>query len=1330
MEDRIPGLSIDLDLDSTALNRGLKGLKDKLKTVNSEMKANLSAFDRGDQSVEKYQSTLSGLNKKLEVQKRITQESRAAYEKMVKEHGAGSKEAEKAAKSYNHEVSALNDLKRSVGRTEDQLQKFKKQQQDSNNKWKIASRSIGDFQQKMGDTGNHFKDLGRNMTQSITLPIVGFGVGALRSASDFQKSQGTIQAQLGVTGKEAKGLNDIVKKVWQEGFGQSTEEVRDTLTTIKRNIKGINDTDLKKITKDALGLNEAFQVDVNESTRTAKTLMDNFQISSTKAFDIMTVGFQKGGDYSGELLDTLNEYAPQFASLGMSADDMLNLLIQGAQNGAFNLDKVGDAVKELSIRVIDGSKTTKDGFKAIGLDADKMGEQFAQGGDYAKKAFAATIAGLASMKDPYKQNQAGVALFGTQWEDVKSKVILSMDTSKDAIGEVNGATEKLNKSLKNNDAARLEQDWRKFQKALVPIGSELLKIGSDFLPMISDAVGKFNNFLDNLNPKQREWVIGLGAAAAAIGPLVFGVGSLFRVVSGLAGGLKFIVGGLGRFSGSAQAAGKVAGGLGGAVGSTGGKLAGLGGKVLGAVGTFGKFGRVLSIARIGVGALGGPIGLLASVGIPLLVEGGIKLHKHMSEKLIPSIDTFGSKVSKSTDKAVLSYKKLNDDATTELNELYWSGTTISQKNADDMTAIFSKMGGKITGTLKTNYDKSYGFLSDYFANSKALSKTEEQQILDNTTKRYENQKKTVQLQEAEIKKIMNRAKNEKRALTDEERIQINTIQENMQRNAVSAMSKSAQEQKIIMGRLKNDSGRITALQAAKTVENSLKAKKGAVREANDKYEKVKREIERERDVTGTISAAQADKLIKEAKRQRDSAVSKAKDMHKKVVSEAKAQAKGHADQINWETGKVKNGFDKMWDSINKFFNWVYDKLGMKVKKPAKKKTSSVHVRQGGDQIAGYAKGTPAGGHPINGPAITSEKGRELIHEPGIGTYLSGNSGPEVRWLKKGSSVLPNRQTEKLLKSYGLPGYESGIGKFFDWAMKGPKTLLDKGMSMFNVSDSVLPKWITKIKSPLSIVKDLALKWLKQKMDNMGGFFGFGGGAAPNIKGGASAWRGMILKAAAAMGEAITPAQVQGIIAQIQRESGGNQRIIQSSAVRDINTLNGNPARGLLQYIPQTFSAYSVKGHKNIYSGYDQLLAFFNNTTWRRDLPYGRRGWGPRGGRKYETGGLIRKNGLYNLAEGGFPEYIIPTDPKRRTDAMKLLALAGRDIQGNKRPQQLPNPGGQDDSVLQQLLSATLQQNQILMQLLKKDSNLYVNGDQLADYVNGSNALTATVKKYF
>ncbi|REI26592.1 peptidase M23, partial [Staphylococcus felis] len=152
-------------------------------------------------------------------------------------------------------------------------------------------------------------------------------------------------------------------------------------------------------------------------------------------------------------------------------------------------------------------------------------------------------------------------------------------------------------------------------------------------------------------------------------------------------------------------------------------------------------------------------------------------------------------------------------------------------------------------------------------------------------------------------------------------------------------------------------------------------------------------------------------------------------------------------------------------------------------------------------------------------------------------------------------------------------------------------------------------------------------WLKK--NNGGGKSG--GKKAP------SAWRSTILRAARAMGVNPSNRQINGIIAQIQRESGGDAGITQSTAVRDINALTGNLAQGLLQYVPSTFRNFAVRGHTNIKSGYDQLLAFFNNSNWANDIQYGNSGWGPRGTRRREKGGIVNSLELAWLADGGFSE---------------------------------------------------------------------------------------------
>lgn len=309
-------------------------------------------------------------------------------------------------------------------------------------------------------------------------------------AMDMQKSQGKMQASLGLTAKEAHNLGNVAKDVWKQGFGDSVDEASEAVEKVRQNMGKLNNTDLTGAAKSALTLKQAFGAEVGESTKTASTLMRNFGITSKHAFDLMTVGFQKGGDYSGELLDTLNEYSPQFKDMGMSADQMMNMLIKGAKAGAFNLDKVGDAVKEFNIRAQDGSTTTQQGFQAIGLNAAKMGEAISKGGKDGQEAFMATVTALAKMKDPVKQNIAGVNLFGTQWEDVRKNVIFAMGSTTNELGKVSGATNKAGNALSNNFGAKAQMMWRRIQAGLEPVGLTLINMANGGMNLVVTGFNK------------------------------------------------------------------------------------------------------------------------------------------------------------------------------------------------------------------------------------------------------------------------------------------------------------------------------------------------------------------------------------------------------------------------------------------------------------------------------------------------------------------------------------------------------------------------------------------------------------------------------------------------------------------------------------------------------------------------------------------------------------------------------------------------------------------------------------------------------------------------
>ncbi|KMT62651.1 tape measure protein [Paenilisteria newyorkensis] len=286
-----------------------------------------------------------------------------------------------------------------------------------------------------------------------------------------------------------------------------------------------------------------------------------------------------------------------------------------------------------------------------------------------------------------------------------------------------------------------------------------------------------------------------------------------------------------------------------------------------------------------------------------------------------------------------------------------------------------------------------------------------------------------------------------------------------------------------------------------------------------------------------------------------------------------------------------------------------------------------------------------GSNSASGQIMAGEEGFEIAYDKASAkAHILGANGPEITNVSPGTKILNHTDSKKMMagglgSGKVLPGFAKGTSSIADFATGALDKVKNVGGKIADGASAAFD-WISdpvgKIGSLISkyakfgggIVNELGrgafskfgkatTDYVKEKVASLG--FGGAGPAGP-AGANAQAWAPIIQQAAAAMRVNLSGGELGGIIAQIHRESGGNQRITQSSAVVDVNTLSGNPAKGLLQYIPQTFGSYAVKGHNNIFSGYDQLLAFFNNSTWQRDLPYGKRGWGPRGKRRFAKGG--------------------------------------------------------------------------------------------------------------
>lgn len=218
------------------------------------------------------------------------------------------------------------------------------------------------------------------------------------------------------------------------------------------------------------------------------------------------------------------------------------------------------------------------------------------------------------------------------------------------------------------------------------------------------------------------------------------------------------------------------------------------------------------------------------------------------------------------------------------------------------------------------------------------------------------------------------------------------------------------------------------------------------------------------------------------------------------------------------------------------------------------------------------------------------------------------------------------------------------------------------------------------------IKDLKpLKGFFSFISKIGDLFGLGGDEKDPNGTGADRWGEDIKKAAETMHTSVTPTEIRKIISMIAGESRGNPKAVQPGADPDGD--GSGPARGLLQYKTRTFNAYKVRGHGNIYHGWDQLLALFNDSNWRNDIHFGA-GWGPTGHKRYANGGLANEPSIFG--EAGL-EIAIPLSAVKSSRSYELLGktaaiVAARD---NLQPANSNNNLGEKLDKVIDLLTAIL-----------------------------------------
>lgn len=468
----------DMDAANKQITKSAEKVAKQQEQITEKSQQNIK------KTVEKANDSLEQDNEKT--QKNITQTVEKQSDKIVKTEEKNKKSITETAKTEGEKV-VKNHKKATdkiVNQTENATEEIEKKTTGLGSKITAGLSTAG----KGLAAG-----VGAGLAAAATTVAATVGT-AVSAANDLDKATNQLTASLGLTTEEAEKYEETIKSIYGNNYGESFEDIANNLSLIKQQMHGITDDELQKVTESAYLMADVYDMDIAEGIRGANALVKQFGISAEEAYNLMAQGAEKGLNQNGDLADQLAEYSTFYADMGFSAEEAMSMLVSGAQNGAYQIDFLNDAFKEFSIRAKDGSQTTADGLALLGLDAEKVTEEFAAGGDRAYQAFKLVNEQLAACDDDVARNAAGVALYGTKWEDLGQDAVLAMAKMGDSIDLTRDKLSEMEDVKYSSLSDMFEGLKRTLELLLIPLGEELI-------PLLKDIIEVAKPIIEELLPQ-------------------------------------------------------------------------------------------------------------------------------------------------------------------------------------------------------------------------------------------------------------------------------------------------------------------------------------------------------------------------------------------------------------------------------------------------------------------------------------------------------------------------------------------------------------------------------------------------------------------------------------------------------------------------------------------------------------------------------------------------------------------------------------------------------------------------------------------------------------
>lgn len=526
--NRIAGITIEIDGNTTKLTESLKKVDDSLKKTQSSLKDVNKLLKLDPSNTDLLKQKQEFLSKAIaDTKAKLDQEKDALSQLKDADTSGETKEQQEA-------------LTREIAATEEQLKSLT---EEYKNFGSVASQKIQAAGGKIKEAGDKIAGLGTTLTKKVTAPIMGVAAVAGKAWSDVDEGLDTVIVKTGATGEALEEMEGIVEEIPQlmnVSFGEAGEAVGEVNTRF-----GVTGQQLQDLSVDFLKFAKLNNTDVSSAVDKTQKVMAAFGLE-TKDTGALLDTFNAVGQRTGVSVETLAANmvtnSAAFTEMGFSASDAANFLgncemagldtstvmtglKKALQNASAEGKPMTTALSEVQYAMMHAETSTDSMKIACDLFGAKAGPAIAKACESGQISFNA---------------------LGTNIQDNMGSVQRTFEATQDPV-----------------------DDLATTFNTLKVVGADLMSVlGEMLIPVlkkVSDKVKAGKKWWDKLTDSQKENILKVVGLVAAIGPLLVIVGKTISKVGGAVVGFGKFLGAINTVSSAIQGGG----GLIGIIGSLG-----------------------------------------------------------------------------------------------------------------------------------------------------------------------------------------------------------------------------------------------------------------------------------------------------------------------------------------------------------------------------------------------------------------------------------------------------------------------------------------------------------------------------------------------------------------------------------------------------------------------------------------------------------------------------------------------------------------------------------------------------------------------------------------